>query len=67
MGGGRLRRPKISVLELMLLALGLSLLIWSWYSPRSPLGPSQDHWEPVRGSVQMDGDPWGAVGAHTGP
>lgn len=56
MGGGRPRRPKISFLGLMLLASGLSLPIWSYSSPRSPLGPSQDQWELARGSVQTDGD-----------
>lgn len=49
--GGRPRRPKMSVPELMLPALGLILPIWSWSSPRSPLGPSQDPWELARGSV----------------
>lgn len=56
MGGGRPRRPKILVLEPMLLALGFSLPTWSCSSPRSSLGPSQDSWELARGSVQMDGD-----------
>lgn len=46
----------MSVPELMLPAVGLILPIWSWSSPRLPLGPSQDPWELARGSVQTDSD-----------
>ena len=55
------------VLELVLPASGLSLPLWSWSGPSSPLGLSQDRWERDRGSVQAVGDHWGAVGAHTDP